>query len=105
MTSDTISISHLVSTEPDQAQVAVPINYAGKLWGWPRRFEARLRSFGSDAVLVGPTGGGLDDAQLRADIPNDFAAWVWTNEIETLYTRDLGAVRIETGSNSSGRFR
>jgi glycerophosphoryl diester phosphodiesterase len=68
--------------------VVVPINHAGKLWGWPRRFEARLRAVGSEVILVGPTSGGhlsgIDDAATLARVPDDFGGLVWTNRIEAL---------------------
>src|SRR5439155_17984335 len=67
-------------------RVVVPLRHAGKLWGWPRRFEARLRAVGSDVILVGdPVGGhltGIDDRALVGQVPADFGGWVWTDRIE-----------------------
>jgi glycerophosphoryl diester phosphodiesterase len=68
--------------------VVVPIDHAGKLWGWPRRFEARLRAVGSDVILVGPASAGhlsgIDDDEALARVPADFGGLVWTNRIEAL---------------------
>lgn len=67
--------------------VLVPINHAGKLWGWPRRFESRLREAGSEVMLLGPTHryiSGIDDETMLARVPPDFGGMVWTNRIELL---------------------
>lgn len=66
------------------AVVAMPINYANKMWGWPRRFEARLRAVGSDVILLGPQARGIDDHTMLAEVPDDFGGLVWTNRIERL---------------------
>ena len=68
--------------------IAVPENLAWLLWGWPARFEKRMRQVGSDVILVGPLGGegftaGLDTPQAVARIPRRFTGYVWTNTVET----------------------
>jgi glycerophosphoryl diester phosphodiesterase len=67
-------------------RVVVPIDHAGKLWGWPRRFEARLRAVGSDAILAGPMSNGhlsgVDDQWLLARVPDDFSGAVWTDRMQ-----------------------
>jgi glycerophosphoryl diester phosphodiesterase len=60
-------------------RVAVPIEHAGKLWGWPRRFEARFRAVGSDVILMPKK---WDDLNLLDQVPDDFSGWVWTDRIE-----------------------
>ncbi len=68
--------------------VAVPIERARWLWGWPRRFEARMRSVGTEVILLRQGGGGrlggFDDAAARARIPDDFGGLVWTDRIEVV---------------------
>ena len=70
--------------------VMVPINYAWLLWGWPNRFLDRMASAGSEVILIGPYHpgdagtSGIDSAEEVAQIPDHFAAYVWTNEIATI---------------------
>lgn len=69
--------------------VIVPGNYAAFLWGWPDRFAARMRSAGSEIILLGPYHGGdfttgidtINDLEL---VPPRFSGYVWTNRIETI---------------------
>ncbi|NKN36651.1 glycerophosphodiester phosphodiesterase [Agrobacterium sp. a22-2] len=68
--------------------VPVPVNYAALLWGWPHRFTERMRSVGSDVLLLGPYesgdlgSAGLDDSESWALVPPGFAGAIWTNRIE-----------------------
>jgi glycerophosphoryl diester phosphodiesterase len=70
--------------------VPVPVNVAPFLWGWPSRFQARMRAVGSEVILLGPrTAGdpgssGLDTLAQLGDIPEGFDGYVWTNRIETM---------------------
>ncbi|PIO96939.1 glycerophosphodiester phosphodiesterase family protein [Pleomorphomonas carboxyditropha] len=68
--------------------VALPIDIAPYVWGWPNRFMKRMRDAGSDVILVGPYGGdfttGIDTPELAAKIPPGFDGYVWTNRIETM---------------------
>lgn len=69
--------------------VVVPANYAPFLWGWPDRFAARMRSVGSEIILLGRYGGGdftsgIDSADDLALVPKNFAGYVWTNRAETI---------------------
>ena len=76
-------------------RVVVPIDVATKLWGWPRRFEARLAAVGTDIILVGRGGEGhsigMDDDALLAQVPDDFGGRVWTDQIETTSTKQASA--------------
>lgn len=76
--------------------VLVPTPYARLLWGFPRRFEARLSAVWSEAALVGELEGGfiagVDDADALARVPEDYAGWIWTNKVEVLGPL-LGAAR------------
>ena len=70
--------------------VMVPVNFAGWLWGWPNRFLQRMRSAGSDVVLIGPYApgdpgtSGIDGAGDTALVPPGFPGIVWTNDIATI---------------------
>jgi len=70
--------------------VMVPGNYAWLMWGWPRRFRARMEAAGSDIILLGPYSKGdpgtrgIDSAEDLALIPAGFDGHVWTNRIETV---------------------
>ncbi|WP_028033729.1 glycerophosphodiester phosphodiesterase family protein [Chelativorans sp. J32] len=70
--------------------VMVPINLARFAWGWPNRFQARMKAAGSEIILLGPyTSGdtgtsGIDTAELLANVPEDFDGYVWTNRIEVI---------------------
>jgi glycerophosphoryl diester phosphodiesterase len=71
----------------------LPINVAPFIWGWPNLFLERMRSVGSSVILLGPyaTGdpgtAGIDTPELLADVPLDFAGYIWTNKIETIGPR------------------
>jgi len=65
----------------------IPADLAPWLWGWPRRFEARMEGAGTRIVLVGaPSSGGwitgVDSPEQATEIPPDFGGWVWTNRLE-----------------------
>lgn len=68
--------------------IALPIDYAPYVWGWPHRFLKRMRDAGSEVILVGPYGGdfstGIDTPELVAKIPGGFDGYVWTNKVETI---------------------
>lgn len=69
--------------------VAVPIDYAPYLWGWPHRFTGRMQAAGTEVILWGPYDGsgfssGVDDPETLARVPEGFAGYVWTNRIEII---------------------
>lgn len=68
--------------------VVIPSNVTWLLWGWPRRFEARMARVGSKVVLAGPlvdgVSTGVDDAEQRAAVPDAYGGWLWTNRIEVV---------------------
>lgn len=69
--------------------VAVPLDYAPYLWGWPHKFTQRMNAAGSDVILWGPYDGrgfsrGVDDAETWARVPTQFGGYVWTNKIEVI---------------------
>ena len=70
------------------AVIAVPVDIAPLLWGWPHLFTKRIRASGGEVILMGPYLGssgfstGIDDAPLVARVPAGFDGLVWTNRIE-----------------------
>ena len=70
--------------------IVVPINYAPYLWGWPLRFQNRVRQAGSKIILTGPvewgkmTQNGFDDRKALEDLPDEFSGYIWTNKIELI---------------------
>lgn len=66
-----------------------PVNYAPWLWGWPRRFEARMRAAGTEIFISGPlsgdaSAGGLNTPEDLSRLPSDWRGGVWTDAIETI---------------------
>ncbi len=69
--------------------VAVPIDYGPWLWGWPHRFEARMKAAGSEVILLGPYDGsgfssGIEDAAVLAEVPDGFGGYIWSNRAEVI---------------------
>lgn len=71
-------------------KVMLPINIAPFVWGWPNLFIERLRQAGSEVILLGPYSSGdpgtagIDTPELLAQVPDNFAGYIWTNKIETI---------------------
>lgn len=71
-------------------KVMLPINVAPFVWGWPNLLQERMRSVGSEIILLGPFGAGdpgtagIDDLETLAQVPVDFDGYVWTNRIELI---------------------
>lgn len=70
----------------ENAYMPVPANYRWAVWGWPHRFERRLRKVGSSSLLLGPltdTGTvGLESVEDLKYVPDDYKGIVFTNRIE-----------------------
>ena len=69
--------------------VAVPLDLAPYLWGWPHRFTQRMTDAGSQVILWGPYDGsgfssGIDDLATLAQVPAGFDGHIWTNKIEII---------------------
>ena len=71
-------------------KVMLPINIAPFVWGWPNLFIERLQQAGSEVILLGPYSSGdpgtagIDTPELLAQVPDNFAGYIWTNKIETI---------------------
>ncbi|MGZ2482542.1 hypothetical protein ACVITL_001065 [Rhizobium pisi] len=71
------------------AMMLVPINIASWLWGWPDRFLNRMEDAGTEVFVLGPYRGGdfstgIDDPSQLARLPENYAAGIWTNEIDVI---------------------
>lgn len=69
--------------------IALPINIAPFVWGYPHRLTNRLAAHGSTVLLIGPYDGGgfsagIDDDETLARVPEGFDGYVWTNRIELI---------------------
>jgi glycerophosphoryl diester phosphodiesterase len=64
--------------------VAVPLNYQWMVWGWPKRFLARMESVGTKVILLGPYENGeiagLDRPEQLAKVPRDFRGYLWIED-------------------------
>jgi glycerophosphoryl diester phosphodiesterase len=64
--------------------VAVPLNYQWAIWGWPKRFIARMESVGTKVILMGPYEdgeiAGLDRPEQLAKVPRDFRGYLWIED-------------------------
>lgn len=67
--------------------VAVPLNYQWAIWGWPRRFLARMDAVGTRVILMGPYEDGrltgIERPEQLDKVPRDFRGYLW---IEDFYT-------------------
>lgn len=78
-----------VPRECRNSWVLVPENFRWAIWGWPNRFQKRMQSVGSEAVLVGPQNRGranpaIDSPEQLDSIPENFSGTVWTNRVEII---------------------
>jgi glycerophosphoryl diester phosphodiesterase len=64
--------------------VAVPLNYQWAIWGWPKRFIARMESVGTKVILMGPYEkgeiAGLERPEQLAKVPRDFRGFLWIED-------------------------
>jgi glycerophosphoryl diester phosphodiesterase len=71
-------------------RVMLPINFAPWVWGWPNLFLDRMRSVGSEVILLGPHEpgdpgtAGIDTLEQLALVPPEFSGYVWTNRVELI---------------------
>lgn len=64
--------------------VAVPLDIAPVLTGWPDAFVASMAKHGTDVIVSGPGLTGIDTAEALNLVPQDLDVYVWTNRIEDL---------------------
>jgi glycerophosphoryl diester phosphodiesterase len=82
--------SGYIPEECRNTAVMVPINLAWLAWGWPNLFIERMKSVGTEVILLGPYASGdvgtsgIDTPELLAQVPDTFAGYLWTNRIEEI---------------------
>jgi glycerophosphoryl diester phosphodiesterase len=68
--------------------IALPVNIARWMWGWPHRFVSRMHAAGTEVILLGPWSGGasagIDLNDQLTLVPERFGGVVWTNHTETM---------------------
>lgn len=69
--------------------ILVPVNVAPWLWGWPRRFLARMQGAATHVFVAGPWEGeafshGVDEASDFLALPKGFSGGIWTNRIDRI---------------------
>ena len=70
--------------------VLLPLNVAPLIWGWPYKYENRMRKAGSTIVLVGSINRsnlgvlGIDSDSHLQKVPVGFSGHIWTNRIEVI---------------------
>lgn len=72
--------------------VAIPVDYAKFLWGWPHKFTERMGKANTAVILWAPYDGsgfssGFDSEESMKDVPDYFSGYIWTNKIE-LFGKD-----------------
>ena len=64
--------------------VTVPLNYQWAIWGWPKRFLARMDSVGTKVILMGPYEdgqiAGLERPEQLGKVPRDFRGYLWIED-------------------------
>lgn len=79
----------IVPTNCKNRIIAIPINFAPYLWGWPHKFTSRMKAVNTEVILWGPYDGtrfssGVDDRETLERVPAGFSGYVWTNKIEII---------------------
>ncbi len=69
--------------------VPVPENFVHFIWGWPARFQARMKKYKSEIVLMGPhtkarSEPAIDTLDQLSNISPHFGGIIWTNKIEVI---------------------
>nr|WP_321525398.1 glycerophosphodiester phosphodiesterase family protein [uncultured Cohaesibacter sp.] len=71
-------------------KLSIPSNVAPWLWGWPHKFTKRMKSVGTDVILMGPYSKGdpgtvgIDAAAMLESVPAHFDGYVWTNKVQDI---------------------
>jgi hypothetical protein len=58
----------------------IPLDGQLKVWGWPKRFLARMNTADVRVILGGP-GAGVARADQLPDVPRDFTGYLWVENI------------------------
>lgn len=58
----------------------IPLDGQLKVWGWPKRFMARMNAAGVK-VILGEPGKGVAKVQQLPEVPRDFTGYLWVEDI------------------------
>ena len=69
--------------------ISVPLNRQWMIWGWPNRFNARMRAADIMPMIVRANNGdatlsGLETFDEISDVPQDFRGMLWLTDIDTM---------------------
>ncbi len=69
--------------------VPIPENYQWLIWGWPNKFEKRLKQVGSRSLLMGThqkgkANSGIDSLENLKKVPKDYKGIIFTNRIDLI---------------------
>ncbi len=69
--------------------IAVPLNYQWAIWGWPKRFLARMEKAGTRVIMTGPVKNGsaargIEQLEELPKVPRDFRGYLITEEIQLI---------------------
>lgn len=62
--------------------VVVPIDLAELVPGWPQPFVDDMADLGTDVVITGPGGSGIDTVQAFESLAQGLDAYVWTDRVD-----------------------
>lgn len=66
----------------------VPVDLGQALPGWPNAFAQKLAEQGTDLIVRGPDGSGIDTVPEFEALPDGLDIYVWTNRIDLLGTNN-----------------
>jgi hypothetical protein len=66
--------------------ILVPLDQKWKVWGWPKRFTARMDGARVHVILTGPSGAnkaltGIATPEQIPEIPREFKGYLWVEDI------------------------
>lgn len=68
--------------------VAIPLNYQWAIWGWPNRFQARMKAANTRVIMLGDYENGeiagIERPEQLDDVPRDFKGYLWVEDFYTV---------------------
>lgn len=61
----------------------IPLDGQLKVWGWPKRFMARMNA-ADVKVILGEPGAGIARGDQLPDVPRDFTGYLWVEDINRI---------------------
>jgi glycerophosphoryl diester phosphodiesterase len=67
----------------------VPLNYQWAIWGWPKRFLARMSGVDAKTIVTGPLENkdapvGIDRPEQLSEVPRSFRGYLWVEDIYSI---------------------